>query len=50
MIEIANDLQMSLAKQNFDHWLISIKQQDCFFLEQQKKIKTQQTDEGLLNY
>ena len=37
MIEIANDLQMSSAKQNFDHWLISIKEQDCFFSRTAKK-------------
>ena len=44
---------MSLAKQYFDDWLVSFKQQGCsFFLEQQQqqKIKSQITHEGLFDY
>ena len=36
MIQIANGLEMSLAKQCFDDWLVSIKQQVAVFLEQKK--------------
>ena len=37
MIQIANGLEMSLAKQYFDDSLVSIKQQVAVFLEQKKK-------------
>ena len=37
MIEIVNGLEMSLAKKNFDDWLVSIKQQDSNFSRIEKQ-------------
>ena len=37
MIQIANGLEMSLAKQYFDDWLVSIKQQDRSFSGTEEK-------------
>ena len=39
MIQIVNGLEKSLAKQYFDDWLVSIKQQDCCFSRSERKIK-----------
>ena len=49
MIQIVNGLEMSLAKQYFDDWLASIKQQNHSFSKKEKKFKSQQTHEGLSN-
>ena len=47
MMQIVNCLEMSIAKQYFDDWLVSTKQQDrnAVFLEQKNKFKSQQTHE-----
>ena len=37
MIQIINGLEMSLAKQYFDDWLVSIKQQDRNFSRTEKR-------------
>ena len=37
MIQIVSGLEMSLADQCFDDWLVSIKQQDCSFSRREKK-------------
>ena len=51
MVQIDNGLEMSLAKQYFDDWLVSIKQQDHSFSgTEKKKFKSQHTLEGLFNY
>ena len=39
MVQIDNGLEMSLAKQYFDDWLVSIKQQDRSFSRTEKKIQ-----------
>ena len=50
MIQIIDSLEIFLAKQCFDDWLVPIKQQDCSFSRTERKMKSQQTHEGLLNY
>ena len=50
MIQIVNGLEMSLAKQYFANWLVSIKQQDCSFSRTEKNPKSQQRREGLYDY
>ena len=50
MIQIVNGLEMSLAKQYFANWLVSIKQQDCSFSRTEKNPKSQQIREGLYDY
>ena len=42
--------QWFIAKQYFDDWLVSIKQQDHSSSRTEKKIKSQQTHEGFFNY
>ena len=39
MIQIVSGLEMSLAKQYFDDWLVSIKQQDYSFSRTEKKFQ-----------
>ena len=50
MIQIVSGLEMSLAKQYFDDWLVYIKQQDRSFSRAEKKVKSQQTHERFFNY
>ena len=50
IIQIANGLQITLAKQYFDDWLAPIRQRDCTFSRIEKKINSQQTHEGVVNY
>ena len=51
MVQKDNGLEMSLAKQYFDDWLVSMKQQDHSFSKtEKKKFKSQHTREGLFNY
>ena len=50
MVQIDNGLEMSLAKQYFDDWLVSIKQQDRSFSRTEKNFKSQHTRKGLFNY
>ena len=40
MIQIVSGLEMSLAKQYFDDWLVSIKQQDRSFYRTEKNLKS----------
>ena len=37
MVQIDSDLEMSLAKQYFDDWLVSVKHQDHGFSRTEKK-------------
>ena len=51
MVQIDSDLEMSLAKQYFDDWLVSVKHQDHGFSRtEKKKFNLQHTHEGLFNY
>ena len=49
MMQIVNGLEMSLAKQYFDDWLVSSKK-DRSFTRTEKKFEPQLTREGLSNY
>ena len=43
IVQIVNGLEMSLAKQYFDDWLVSMEQQDCSFAITEKKQITAKT-------
>ena len=50
MVQIDNVLEISLAKQCFDDWLVSIKQQDHSFSRTEKNPNHRKTHEGLFSY
>ena len=50
MIHIVDGLVIRLAKQYFDDWIVSIKQQDRSFSRTEKKFKSQERREGLFEY